>query len=78
MRLTVREVQLPLRHPFTITHGTTTVQHNVIVELSDGAHTGYGEAATSRAYPHLSAPVIAAALEAPVSRQWKGYWQRAA
>ncbi len=63
MHLTIREVHLPLRHPFTITHGTTTVQHNVIVELSDGTHTGYGEAATSRGYPHLSAPVISAALE---------------
>lgn len=62
MRLTITDLHLPLRHPFTITHGTTTVQHNVLVSLSDGTRTGYGEAAPSRAY-HLNPANIRAALE---------------
>ena len=62
MKLTIRDIHLPLRHPFTITHGTTTVQHNVLVSLTDGVHTGYGEAAPSRAY-HLNPANIREALE---------------
>ena len=62
MKLTIRDIHLPLRHPFTITHGTTTVQHNVLVSLTDSPHTGHGEAAPSRAY-HLNPVNIREALE---------------
>ena len=31
--LTLRTIRLPLRHPFTIAHGTRDVQENVLVEL---------------------------------------------
>jgi L-alanine-DL-glutamate epimerase-like enolase superfamily enzyme len=43
MQLVLHQVELPLRHAFTISHGTQMVQHHVIVELQDGGHSGYGE-----------------------------------
>ena len=44
MKLTIHRFDLPTRHPFTISRGTTTVQPTLIVELQqDGLH-GYGEA----------------------------------
>jgi len=63
MKLTLRDVHLPMRHPFTIAHGTTTVQHNLLVELSDGGHTGYGEGASSHAYAEYTADGMREALE---------------
>ena len=46
LRLSLHPVDLPLRHAWTIAHGTRTVQHNLIVALHnpDTGHTGYGEA----------------------------------
>jgi L-alanine-DL-glutamate epimerase-like enolase superfamily enzyme len=46
LRLTLHPVELPLRHAWTIAHGTRTVQRNLIVALHDPdtGHTGYGEA----------------------------------
>ncbi len=41
---------LPLSHPFTISRYTVTVQRTVIVEISDGKHTGYGEATVNPYY----------------------------
>src|SRR5688572_26440917 len=55
MKLTLTDIHLPMRHAFTIAHGTTTVQHNLLVELSDGTHTGYGEGASSHAWAEYSA-----------------------
>ena len=46
MRLQLRDIHLPMRHAFTIAHGTTTVQHNLLVELSEDGLTGYGEGAS--------------------------------
>ncbi|HYW79559.1 MAG TPA: dipeptide epimerase [Thermoguttaceae bacterium] len=44
MNLTLHHFELPVRHPFTISRGTTTVQRTLVVELEqDGVH-GYGEA----------------------------------
>ncbi len=64
MKLQIHDIHLPMRHAFTIALGTTTVQHNIIVELSDGTHTGYGEAASSHAWASFSPERIKAALEA--------------
>ena len=50
MRLVIRDIHLTLRHPFTIALGTTTVKHNIVVELTDDGVTGYGESASSRAW----------------------------
>lgn len=46
LQLTLHPVELPLRHAWTIAHGTRTVQRNLIVALHDPetGHTGYGEA----------------------------------
>lgn len=64
MKLTLHDLHLPMRHPFTIAHGTTTVQHNLLVALEDGGHTGYGEGATSHAYAQFNAVAMRADLEA--------------
>jgi L-alanine-DL-glutamate epimerase-like enolase superfamily enzyme len=53
-----------MRHAFTIAHGTTTVQHNLLVELSQEGVTGYGEGASADAYPEFTADSMRAALEA--------------
>ncbi|MEM9914132.1 MAG: dipeptide epimerase [Planctomycetota bacterium] len=47
LELKLHPVELPLRHAWTIAHGTRTVQNNLIVELSDPdtGLSGYGEAA---------------------------------
>ena len=58
----IRTISLPLRHPFTIAHGTWTVQENVLVELRAGRRSGYGEAATL-AYYGVTAASIRQALE---------------
>lgn len=50
LRLQTDEFDLPLKHPFTISRSTVTVQPTLIVELSDGVHHGYGEATTNDYY----------------------------
>jgi len=42
--------ELPLQHPFTISRYTVTVQKTVIVCISDGIHSGYGEATVNPYY----------------------------
>ncbi|MFD8368986.1 dipeptide epimerase [Streptomyces hygroscopicus] len=63
IRMVVHEVNLLLRHTFTTAHGSATAQRSVIVELTDGEHSGFGEAVC---IPHegWTAPGIRAALEA--------------
>jgi L-alanine-DL-glutamate epimerase-like enolase superfamily enzyme len=50
MKLAIRTFDLPLRHTFTISRGSTNVQSTLIVELSEGGHAGYGEATTNPYY----------------------------
>lgn len=47
LELKLHPVELPLRHAWTIAHGTRTVQKNLVVSLHDTetGQTGYGEAA---------------------------------
>ncbi|MEM1027195.1 MAG: dipeptide epimerase [Planctomycetota bacterium] len=47
LELKLHPLELPLRHAWTIAHGTRTVQHNLVVELHDPETglSGYGEAA---------------------------------
>jgi len=52
-----------MRHPFTIALGTTTVQHNLLVELRQDGMNGYGEGASSHAYEEFTAASMRAALE---------------
>jgi L-alanine-DL-glutamate epimerase-like enolase superfamily enzyme len=44
MKLTLHRFDLPTRHPFAISRGTTTVQTTLIVELEQDGVRGYGEA----------------------------------
>jgi L-Ala-D/L-Glu epimerase len=59
MDLTFEPLDLKLRFPFTISRGTQLFAKNVRVELSDGEHTGIGEAAPSEHYGELHGTVIA-------------------
>ena len=52
-----------MRHAFTIAHGTTTVQHNLLVKLTQDGVTGYGEGASCDAYPEFTAESMRGALE---------------
>ena len=50
MNLTASPLNLTLRHRFTIARSTTVVAENVLAELRDGKHCGFGEAAPARYY----------------------------
>ncbi len=63
MELILRDLHLPMRHPFTIAVGTTTMQHNLLVELRQDGVSGYGEGASTHAYKAFTAESMRAALE---------------
>jgi L-Ala-D/L-Glu epimerase len=63
MQLKLSDLHLPLRHPFTISLGTTTIQHNLLVELTQDGVSGYGEGASADAFPEFTADSMRAALE---------------
>ena len=63
MKLVIRDIHLPLRHPFTIALGTTTVKHNIVVALTDEGVTGYGESASSEAWKQYTPEGMRADLE---------------
>lgn len=63
LQLRLSDLHLPLRHPFTTANGTLESQHNLLVELSDGTHTGYGESPSSRSWPRLGADTARTVLE---------------
>jgi L-alanine-DL-glutamate epimerase-like enolase superfamily enzyme len=50
VKITTHLFDLPLRDPFTIARGTATSQPTMIVELSDGNFTGFGEATSNDFY----------------------------
>jgi L-alanine-DL-glutamate epimerase-like enolase superfamily enzyme len=62
IRMRTHQFDLKLRHPFTISRGTVTVQPTLIVELDDGRHQGYGEATTNDYYG-MTMPRMLDALE---------------
>jgi L-alanine-DL-glutamate epimerase-like enolase superfamily enzyme len=64
LQIRLKDLRLPMRHAFTITQGTTTVQHNLLVELSQDGMVGYGEGASCSAFPEFTAETMRAALEA--------------
>lgn len=55
--LTWQKLSLTLRQPFTISRGTKKNVTNVLVKLSDGDFTGYGEAAPNSRYNEDAATV---------------------
>ena len=62
MKLSIRTYQLQLAQTFRIAHGSRDVQPTMIVELSDGIHSGYGEA-TATSYYGLKLEDMVATLE---------------
>ncbi len=68
MDLQITDIRLPLRHPFTVAHGTTTVKHNLLVALTQNDVTGYGECASSSAYGDYTPASMRASLEAARGR----------
>jgi L-alanine-DL-glutamate epimerase-like enolase superfamily enzyme len=50
IQLKTHEFELPLRHVFTISRESSSVQPTLIVELTDGTHRGFGEATTNKYY----------------------------
>ncbi len=58
--LKLHKFELPLRHPFTISRGTMSVQPTLIVELTDGQYRGFGEATTNTYYNATYEKMIAA------------------
>lgn len=62
LQLAIHNFELPLQHPFTISRYTVTIQKTVVVAISDGEFTGYGEA-TVNPYYHSSVESLKAALE---------------
>ena len=50
MELLLHEYELPLKHPFTISRGTTTAQRPLIVDLQQDGVSGYGEAIANTYY----------------------------
>lgn len=63
MELILKDIHLPMRHAFTISLGTTTVQNNLLVELRQNGFSGFGEGASSHAYEEFTAESIREALE---------------
>ncbi|MBC7568793.1 MAG: dipeptide epimerase [Spirosoma sp.] len=63
MQLILHPADLRLRHTFTIAHDSRDVQPTLIVELRDGAFSGYGEATATRYYG-VTIAGMAADLEA--------------
>ena len=81
MELILRDIHLPMRHPFTIALGTTTVQHNLLVELRQDGVSGYGEGASTHGYEEFTATMLpdnrrALALMHKLSPETKVTWTR--
>lgn len=62
MTLNYTVLDLPLHHAFTISRGTRTVASNVLIELTDGQITAYGECAPNARY-HESATTVLEGLQ---------------
>jgi len=62
MEMRLHAFELPLRHTFTISRESIQTQPTLIVELSAGGHSGYGEATANRYYG-FTVPRMARDLE---------------
>jgi L-alanine-DL-glutamate epimerase-like enolase superfamily enzyme len=62
LQLLIHEFDLPLRHPFTTSRGTTAVQQTLVVELVEAGQHGYGEA-TANQYFGVTIDAMRRALE---------------
>ena len=59
MRLTIRDERWPIAGAFTISRGSKTEAHVVVVELADGGHVGRGEAVPYARYGESTESVAA-------------------
>ena len=50
LHITIHNFELPLKNPFTTSRYTVTIQKTVVVAISDGNFTGYGEATVNPYY----------------------------
>ena len=76
MKLHLRDLHLPMRHPFRTSHGVLTKQHNLLVELHDDeGYIGRGEAPSSRAWPQYTIASMRSALEAAQGLIERGAWE---
>src|SRR3954447_3590625 len=61
MKLTYKKFDLPLKHVFTISRGSVSVQETLVVQLAAEGKFGYGEATTNSFYgatiPNMSAAI---------------------
>src|SRR5688572_2513746 len=62
MVLDFRIFELPLKHPFTISRYTVNIQKTMIVRISDGEISGYGEA-TVNPYYHSTVEKLSKSIE---------------
>ena len=77
VKLHLRDLHLPMRHPFRTSHGVLTQQHNLLVELHDGdGRVGRGEAPSSRAWPQYTMATMRSALEAAQEVIERAVWER--
>lgn len=75
MQMKLYDVAFPFRHVFTIAHGSIDLQENLIVELIDGEHHGYGEGATLNYYG-ITPDAMRRDLEAARSQIEGARWTR--
>ena len=84
MKLTLHRFELPLKHPFTISRGTVSVQPTLVVELEQDGQRGYGEATTNEYYGvsweslRRSLESVRAAVEQSPGEDPAGLWSRCA
>ena len=62
IELSTKAYELPLKHVFTIARGSSSTRHTLIVSLSAGGQTGYGEA-TSNMYYKATIPELTQDIE---------------
>lgn len=76
MQLSLHPFNLQLRHTFRIAHGARTHQPSLVVELKDGALSGFGEA-TATSYYGQSVEKMQETLEALRDKIENSKWERA-
>lgn len=76
MQLRLHPFNLQLRHTFRIAHGARTHQPSLVVELKDGALSGFGEA-TATSYYGQSVEKMQETLEALRDKIENSKWERA-
>lgn len=73
MKVKYHSVQMPLRHTFTIAHGSTSVQESFIVELTLNGKSGFGEA-TANPYYKITVPLMIEQVESVRPMIETGEW----